>query len=103
LKGVFVFVSQDKWERAKNQVNEVIEMVEDDPDRLDHKRLEQVHGFLQYVTQTYSGMTPYLIGFHLTIDGWRENQMSTGCKEKEGPKTKPSRNHGKRAAPTKSY
>jgi hypothetical protein len=38
---------------------------------------------LQYVTQTYSGMTPYIIGFHLTIDGWRENRMASGWRKKE--------------------
>jgi hypothetical protein len=73
LDGVFLFVAQDKWDKAKAQVEEIIIMIETDPDHLDHKRLEQVRGFLQYVTQTYSGMTPYIIGFHLTIDGWRCN------------------------------
>jgi hypothetical protein len=89
LKGVFVFVAQDKWDKAKAQIEEVIAMVENDSNHLDHKRLEQVRGFLQYVTQTYSGMTPYIIGFHLTIDGWRDNRLASGWRMK--PKEKVSK------------
>jgi hypothetical protein len=83
LDGVFVFVAQDKWDKAKILVDEIIAMVESSPNKLDRKCLEQVRGFLQYVTQTYSGMTPYIIGFHLTIDGWRENRMDSGWQKKE--------------------
>jgi hypothetical protein len=60
-------------------------MVRADPSRLDHKRSEQVRGFIQYVTQTYSGMTPYIINFHLTIDGWQDNRTDSGWKRKETP------------------
>ena len=76
-----------KWDKAKAQVEEAIAMIHSDPNGLDRKRLEQVRGFLQYVTQTYSGMTPYIIiGFHLTIDGWRENRTKDGWWKKIGPK-----------------
>jgi hypothetical protein len=91
LNGVFVFVSQDKWDKAKAKIEEVIGMVERHPERLDHKRLEQVRGFLQYVTQTYSGTTPYIIGFHPTIDGWRENRMASGWRKKPPPSPKSTR------------
>jgi hypothetical protein len=97
LNGVFLFVAQDKWDKAKAQVEEIITMVETNPNRLDHKRLEQVRGFLQYVTQTYSGMTPYIIGFHLTIDGWRDNRLDTGWRKKEplkGPTLEGARGDG---------
>jgi hypothetical protein len=47
-------------------------MLKLDPTKLVPKRLEQIRGFLQYVIQTYSGFASYLIGFHMTIDGfWR--------------------------------
>jgi hypothetical protein len=85
---VFVFVAQDKWDKAKSLVEEIIGTVETNPKALDHKRLEQVRGFLQYFTQTYSGMTPYIIGFHLTIDGWRKNREASGWRMKEEPKKK---------------
>jgi hypothetical protein len=32
--------------------------------------------------QTYSGMAPYILGFHLTIDGWRDNRLETGWRTK---------------------
>jgi hypothetical protein len=41
LDGVFLFVAQDKWDKAKAQVEEIIAMIKTDPDRLNHKRLEQ--------------------------------------------------------------
>jgi hypothetical protein len=53
-------------------------MLEDDPTRLSRKRLEQIRGFLIYVTRTYPCMVPYLIGLHLTIDGWRGNRDEGG-------------------------
>jgi hypothetical protein len=37
LDGVFVFVAQYKWGKAKSQIEEVIAMVEKDPNHLDHK------------------------------------------------------------------
>jgi hypothetical protein len=47
-------VAQDNtWDKAKAQVEEVITMIETDPDRLDRKRLEQVRGLLQYTTVRY--------------------------------------------------
>jgi hypothetical protein len=78
--------AQDKWDKAKAQVEEVITMIQTNLDRLDRKQLEQVRGFLQYITQTYSGMTPYIIGFHLTIDGWRENRTKDGWQRKDNRK-----------------
>jgi hypothetical protein len=46
--------------------------------RLSRKRLEQIGGFLLYVTRTSLCMVPYLIRFHLTIDGWRSNRDEKG-------------------------
>lgn len=76
-------VAQDKWDKAKAQVEEVIAMIYANPDRLDRKQLEQVQGFLQYLTQTYSGITQYITEFDLTIDGWRESRMKDGWQRKD--------------------
>ena len=57
---------------------EVKEMMLHNPNELDRHRLEQVRGFLNYVAQACPGLTPYLNGFHLTIDGWRENRDDGG-------------------------
>ncbi len=72
--GVFVMTSQEKWDKAKAQIEEVRIMLERDPNKLNRKRLEQIRGFLQYVTQTYTSLTSFLIGFHMTIDSWRPGQ-----------------------------
>jgi hypothetical protein len=68
--GAFVLSDEEKWRKAKVQLQEVLDMLEDDPTRLSRKRLEQIRGFLIYDTRTYPCMVPYLIGLHLTIDGW---------------------------------
>jgi hypothetical protein len=54
LDGVFLMVAQ---------VEELIEMIENDPNQLDRKQMEQVQGSLQRVTQTCSGMTRALLAF----------------------------------------
>lgn len=76
--GVFVLTSQEKWTKAKALVEEVQKMLDEDPSRLSRKRLEQIRGFLQYVTQTYTSLTSYLIGFHMTIDSWRPGRNQEG-------------------------
>ena len=52
-------------------VTEVQAMMDANPEGLSSKHLEQIRGFLQYVTQTYTSLTSFLIGFHMTIDVWR--------------------------------
>ncbi|KAG7340358.1 hypothetical protein IV203_023901 [Nitzschia inconspicua] len=85
---VAVLASETKWKRAKDQVNEVLEMIRWSPDRLDRKRLEQIRGFVGYVTRTYPSAVPYLTGLHMTIDGWRQNRDSRGWRLKGGHKRK---------------
>jgi hypothetical protein len=76
--GVFALTSQEKWTKAKAQLEEVWDMLERNPDKMPRKRLEQVRGFLQYIIQTYSSLASYLIGFHMTIDSWRLRRDSQG-------------------------
>jgi hypothetical protein len=33
--------------------------------------LEIIRGFLVYVDRTYTPLTPFLMGLHMLIDGWR--------------------------------
>ena len=91
--GVFVYVSQEKWDKTKRLLDEVMTLITMAPTKIPRKRLEQIRGFLQYVTRTYTGMNPYLIGFHLTIDGWREDRDAEGWRRKSPPKSW-SRNGG---------
>lgn len=50
--------------------------------QVDRKRLEQIRGFLIYVSRTYPWMPPYLKGLHLTIDSWRPGRNEQGFKLK---------------------
>jgi len=79
--GVFCLISQEKWIKLKSLLSETHTLLQADPERIPRKRLEQIRGFLQYVVSTYQAMTPYLIGFHLTIDGWRSELYPFICKE----------------------
>jgi hypothetical protein len=77
-EGVFVLTSREKWNKAKAQLEEVRLMILKDPEKLSRKRLEQIRGFLQYVTQTYTSLASVLIGFHMTIDSWRPGRDQLG-------------------------
>jgi hypothetical protein len=83
-EGTFVLTSQEKWDKAKAQIQEIEDMLARDPTKLNHKRLEQIHGFLQYAVQTYTSFTSYLIGMHMTIDSWQDRGMSWTSQTKIG-------------------
>jgi hypothetical protein len=77
--GTFVFTLQGKWVKAESQVREVKAMLEKDSGMMNCKWLQQLRGFLQYVTQMYTSLTSYRIRFHMTIDSWQK-----GCNPKVG-------------------
>jgi hypothetical protein len=79
-EGVYVTVSQEKWEKAQAQIKSTLEEMDAGEDWLDHKTLEKRRGFLLYVTRTYPAMVPYLKGIHLTLDGWRKGRDAEGWK-----------------------
>jgi hypothetical protein len=66
-----------------------MDLITTDPTKIPRKRLEQIRGFLQYVTRTYTGMNPYHIGFHLTIDGWQEDWDEDGWRQRPTSKGSP--------------
>ena len=87
---VWVYVSQEKWEKAKTFVFEAaskIELSADgsdwSPSPLNHKWLEKGRGFLVYFSRTYPSLVPYLKGIHLTLDSWREGRDEEGWKQKK--------------------
>jgi hypothetical protein len=45
---------------------------------VDHKVLEIIRGFLVYVARTYKPLTMFLMGLHMTIDGWRPGRDEEG-------------------------
>jgi hypothetical protein len=44
-KGTFMLTSQEKWDKARLLVNEILAMLEQNPNALNRKRLEQIRGF----------------------------------------------------------
>ena len=71
-------VSQEKWEKTKRLVKEMLEMIPQDYYPL--ARLLQIRGFLMYVVRTYPWINPYMKGLHLTIDSWRPHRGLDGFK-----------------------
>jgi hypothetical protein len=80
LGGVHCLVSEEKWKKTQDLLLETKNMLLTNPNHRPRKRLEQIRGFLMYVARTYTGLIPYLIGFHLTIDSWRPNHGPDGWK-----------------------
>jgi hypothetical protein len=73
-----VLTSQENWDKTRRLVQETASSLKADPHKLPRKRLEEIRGFLMYVTRMYPGLTPYMIGYHLTIDLWRQHRDKEG-------------------------
>ena len=73
-------VSQEKWDKTKWLIQEMVIMVEQDC--LPLARLLQIQGFLMYVYVVcmYPWINPYMKGLHLTIDSWRPFRGVDGFK-----------------------
>ena len=57
-------------------------------ERVPHKRLEYIRGFIIYVDRDFKWMSPYLKGLHLTIDGRREGHYKDFYKIKSQPRVR---------------
>ena len=84
---VYAYVSQNKWDKAKAYVQRWAKTIElavnlSKVGALKHKQLEQGRGFLVYLSRTYTTITPYLKGIHLTLDSWRDSRDTDGWKMK---------------------
>ena len=55
----------------------------DDRPKLEHKDLERKRGFLGHVAMTFPALVPFMKGFHLTIDSWRDYRPTSGWKMNE--------------------
>jgi hypothetical protein len=78
-EGVFVTVSQEKWDKCNRYIGDIIEELSK-TQQLNHKELEKKRGFLIYVTRTFPAMVPYLKGIHQTLEMWRPNRDEDGWK-----------------------
>ena len=81
---VWVYVSAEKWQKAKLFIQDLQSLVEEEDDaKIPFKFLERGRGFMVYFCRTYTSFTPYLKGIHLTLDSWRSNRDEEGWKSKE--------------------
>lgn len=76
---VLVLVTEEKWVKAKGQVDELKCITENK--KANRQQLQEIRGFLNYIRATYSLILSYLIGLHLTIDGWRKKRTSEGWRK----------------------
>jgi hypothetical protein len=77
---VVVLTLQEKWDCMKNIFWFWLDLLNQGVSELDHKQLKLDCGFMVYVVQAYPWMKPYLKGFHLSLERWREGQDSEGWK-----------------------
>ena len=82
---VVILTSEEKWIKLKGLILEMWNMLQARGGVMVRKRLEEIRGFIQYVCQTYAWLTPYLMGLHLTIDGWRPGRDSEGWRMRGNP------------------
>jgi hypothetical protein len=75
--GVRVLVSRKKWYKA-NQLLANLHGLVLASEWVDHKVLERIRGFSVYVARTYKPITHFIMGLHMTIDGWRPGRDEEG-------------------------
>jgi hypothetical protein len=80
--GVRVLLSMKKWAKA-NQLLATLHDLVFASEWVDHHVLERIRGFLVYVARTYKPLTPFLMGLHMTIDGWRPGRDEEGRRLRE--------------------
>lgn len=79
-KGVVMLnISIEQWNKAQGMLQWINDCVKACRP-MDHKVLEQYHGFLVCVSCTYPSIVPYLKGIHLTLDSWHDNHDTYGWK-----------------------
>ncbi|KAL7581491.1 hypothetical protein ACA910_022060 [Epithemia clementina (nom. ined.)] len=76
--GVYKLVSGERWAKVKEHIGNLKEWAQQDT--INRKALERVCGFLVYVSLTYSMITTYLKGIHLTLVSWRPDRDESGWK-----------------------
>ena len=70
-------VSQEKWNKAKGMVDELLQTIRASIDRrpqIDRKRLEKETGFLNHLAMTFDVVRPFLKGYYLTLNSWRSKR-----------------------------
>jgi hypothetical protein len=89
--GVYVSVSQERWDKTKQILLNMEEILERNNPAFSHKQLLSDRGFLIYVARTYPAMIPYLKGIHLTIEHWRDDRDEEGWPDQDAIRAKKQR------------
>ncbi len=70
-------VAQEKWDKGRSMVRRLWDALSKHEDRrpvLERKTLEKETGFLNHLAMTFEDMVPYLKGFYLTLNSWRQGR-----------------------------
>lgn len=68
-------VSVEKWTKGKTIISELMSMCQENiRPRLNRRSLERDTGFLNHLTMTFDHFKPYLKGFYLTLNSWRDQR-----------------------------
>jgi hypothetical protein len=70
-------VSQEKWDKGREMIKRRVSQLRSTEDArpfLDRKELERETGFMNHLSMTFETMIPYLKGFYLTLNSWREGR-----------------------------
>ena len=80
--GVFVTVSKKKWKRAQDIVSRWSDhfITSSELPWLNYKALESDIGFLIHLSMSYPVIKPFLRGFYLTLNSWRDGRDRYGWK-----------------------
>ena len=74
---VYVLVTKEKWTKARSLLADLRSKLRGS-NIIKRKLLQRIRGFLNYVALTYPILMSHLMGFHLTIDGWRGGRDEDG-------------------------
>ena len=80
--GLFVTVSQKKWDKARGIIASLLDDFESETalPEFNLKELEQKVGFLVHLAMAYPLMLPFLRGLYLTMNSWRNGRDANGWK-----------------------
>ena len=78
-QSIGIATSQDKWDKGKRIIEKWSKLVKLGS-KVDRKEMEKDRGFLVHLSMVYPSLTPYLKGFHLTLESWRPDRDIQGWK-----------------------
>ena len=77
-------VTVEKWSKCKALIQNLSATHQSEKSRasssLNRKELERIAGFLNHLAMTFEDITPFLKGFYLTLNSWRDKRNEDGWK-----------------------